>query len=274
MINRIIKCFEVQVSKNRNVCIVVTALLLLGATARAQQLSSSVVVLDPYFPGDTALSWKEVGQSVEGRPIYAVEFGDGSEITLVFGGFHGNEFTAVGLALLLCREMPDLVHLIDGHRIVIVPILNPDGYIRGTRANARGVDINRNFPTRNWGDVTLRKRDYPGPTPASEPETRVAVDLIQHYTPAKILSIHDPLYMNNYDGGQSEALARAMAAHNGYPVKGDIGYPTPGSFGTWAGVERVIPMVTLEIPPGDLQIRWEENRQAIIAAVCFPVRKP
>jgi protein MpaA len=56
-----------------------------------------------------------------------------------------------------------------------------------------------------------------------------------------------------------------MAIHNGYPIKGDIGYPTPGSFGTWAGIEKKIPMVTLEIESG--AHAWNRNREALFAAI-------
>ena len=72
---------------------------------------------------------------------------------------------------------------------------------------------------------------------------------------------------NNHDG-PGERLAEAMAGCNGYPVTGAIGYSTPGSFGTWAGEERHIATVTLELPSHRSPRRcWEENRSALLVGV-------
>lgn len=216
-------------------------------------------VRPPWFRGDPDVGWREIGRSVEGRPIYAAEFGDGPEVTLVFGGFHGDEKLGVDVVLAFCREVRWLP--LEGRKVVVVPILNPDGYVAGRRTNARRVDLNRNFPTRDWAGA--------GASPASEPEARVALDLVRRLRPAKIVSVHNPYRVNNWDGAQSEPLARAMADLNGYPSKGSIGYPTPGSFGTWAGKELGIATVTLEIPPGPFAARWRENKWALVAAVRY-----
>jgi len=72
------------------------------------------------------------------------------------------------------------------------------------------------------------------------------------YQPAKIISIHTLLRAINYDG-QAAELAKLMSKYNDYPVSKDIGYPTPGSFGTYAGIERNIPTTTLELPRGQFQ---------------------
>jgi len=216
--------------------------------------------------GDPSLPWQTIGTSLEGRPIQAAEFGTGSEVTLIFAGFHGNEKIGVTVAHALCRELDIHPSFLRGRRVVIVPILNPDGYARGRRTNAAGIDLNRNFPTRDWRSHVLH-----GPSPASEPETCVVMDLVDRLRPVKIISVHDPMRMNNYDGTHSRSLAQWMAEFNAYPVSGTIGYPTPGSFGTWAGVERRIAMVTLEIPNGDPNLRWRENRGALLAAIRHPV---
>jgi protein MpaA len=72
---------------------------------------------------------------------------------------------------------------------------------------------------------------------------------------------------NNYDG-PAEPLARRMAAANGYPIRASIGYPTPGSLGSWAGIDRHIPIITLELPAAAAAARcWEANREALLAAV-------
>jgi protein MpaA len=151
---------------------------------------------------------------------------------------------------------------------IIVPVVNPDGYARRRRRNAAGVDLNRNFPTANWAPGNKRSRFYAGPSPASEPETKAIVALVETMSPARIISIHSidkRRFCNNYDG-PARALATKMAARNNYPVTGSIGYPTPGSLGTWAGIERSIPVVTLELPSHRSPRQcWLENRDALVA---------
>jgi protein MpaA len=98
------------------------------------------------------------------------------------------------------------------------------------------------------------------------------VNLVERFRPAAIVSIHSidrSRECNNYDG-PGEELARAMGRINGYPVRGSIGYPTPGSLGTWAGIERGIPTVTLELPSHHSPKRcWQDNRDALLACSQF-----
>lgn len=227
-----------------------------------------------YMARFSHIEWVEIGRSVEDRPIYRTEFGSGDDVTLIFSCFHGGERSTPRMAF----ELADLLHrdpslIEEGKRVVIVPILNPDGFVRGTRNNARNVDLNRNYPTRNWGHQPKegRRVDF-GESPASEPETRVVLKLMAEVQPAKILSIHQPLHCNNPDGPAGMGLARLMAEHNGYPIEPYIGFPTPGSYGTWAGQELEIPMITLELPPGApdseaFDLMWADNREALLAVV-------
>lgn len=211
-----------------------------------------------------------VGESVEGRSIEAyMRPGPEGRTALVLGGFHGDEPKSVHVA----RELIGLlsydasVGLHTGW--VIVPVVNPDGLKRRRRRNAHFVDLNRNFPTQNWMLGSKRSRMYGGPEPASEPETRLVMSLVERHQPDCIVTIHTisgGRECNNFDG-PGEELARAMARHNGYPVTGSIGYPTPGSFGTWAGVERGIATITLELPASRSSVEcWADNRSALLAA--------
>lgn len=211
------------------------------------------------------IEWDTCGFSNEGRPIVLTEFGSGKETLIILGGFHGDEFSGVELvqrfADYLQMELPELPA-----RVVIVPVVNPDGLLRGTRVNARAVDVNRNFPTENWKAGSGSAGTNPGPSPASEAETRVVIALLEKYQPDRIVSVHAPLRMVNYDG-PAQALAEVMAGENDYPVSSDIGYPTPGSFGTYAGVEKQIPTITLELPEDELGNSWTANRDALTAAI-------
>jgi protein MpaA len=212
-----------------------------------------------------------LGTSVQQRPIILDTFGDGPVGTLVIGGIHGDETTSIVLA----RRLVDLLKTenlsgVDG-AVAIIPVANPDGFEAGKRTNARRVDLNRNFPAKNW--ATTRPGKYHGGTaPLSEQETLVLKNVVERLHPRRIVSIHSITrgrQCNNYDG-PGEALAKRMSAHNGYPVTANIGYPTPGSFGSWAGGDLQIPVITLELPrdlPADKA--WEQNREALLEAIQF-----
>jgi protein MpaA len=93
------------------------------------------------------------------------------------------------------------------------------------------------------------------------------VDLLQPVAIVAIHSITRGRQCNNFDG-PAEELARRMADKNGYPVRKSIGYPTPGSFGSWAGLDRQIPTITLELPHDqDGESAWSDNRDALLEFV-------
>ena len=94
---------------------------------------------------------------------------------------------------------------------------------------------------------THRKNEfYGGKSPASEIETKFVMDIIEEYQPKLILTLHAPFKIVNYDG-PAEKIAGKISKIIGYPLQASIGYPTPGSFGTYCGVERNIPTITLEL---------------------------
>jgi murein peptide amidase A len=212
----------------------------------------------------------EMGRSVEGRPLTLYLFGDdraSSGTTLILGGIHGNEPTAAGV----CRELVALLtaspDLWAGRSVAILPEANPDGLARKLRTNANLVDLNRNFSARNW-QKTRRSGFFGGDAPDSEPETQALVSLLDRLRPARIVSVHAMWQpCNNFDG-PAVALAGSMSEHNGYPVRASIGYPTPGSLGSYAGADRQIPTITLELPANHPTARsWNNNREALLAAI-------
>lgn len=187
---------------------------------------------------------------------------------VVFGGFHGDEPKSVRLVEALRDELTEFrPPLPNPARWILVPCVNPDGYERRTRRNARKVDLNRNFPTQNWTVGNPRSRMYGGPAPASEPETRAVIRLLESCRPGVIVTVHSiskNRYCNNYDGPGRE-LARRVSRCNRYPVTATIGYPTPGSFGHWSGHERRIPTITLELPTHhSFRQIWIDNRIALL----------
>ena len=209
-----------------------------------------------------------VGMSREGRPITCRSGGDpGVPCLLVLGGIHGDEPKGVTVARRLIDELDAKRR---DCRWAVVPVVNPDGYDRRRRRNANRVDINRNFPTDNWTLQPAHSRMYGGDAPASEPETQAVIDVVEAMSPTCIIALHsidNMRFCNNYDG-PAEALAGCLSQHNHYPVSASIGYPTPGSLGNWAGVERGLPMITLELPSHHSPKRcWDDNRPALLAAL-------
>ena len=125
--------------------------------------------------------------------------------------------------------------------VYYIPRLNSNT----SRKNKNGIDLNRNFPTKNW--VLGENNDYFGGLKSnSEPETKFLVDLLNENNFSEIITIHSPYKVVNYDG-PAENLAEIISSFLSYPISSDIGYPTPGSFGTYCGVERYIPTITIEI---------------------------
>ena len=194
------------------------------------------------------LGFAELGKSTEGRPIRGRRFGGQGVGLLVFGGIHGDESATVEASIALAS------HLMGGRLLAtpvwLLPAVNPDGVVRGSKNSARDVDLNRNFPALSF--TTAHAPGYfPGPAPLSEPETRVIADLLAREPIGAVVAVHAPFACINYDG-PAAAWAEAVATACGWPARGDIGYPTPGSLGSWLGIDRGVPVLTLELPPGPL----------------------
>ena len=169
---------------------------------------------------------------------------------LVFAGIHGEEAeTTMALSRAL-RQLPE-----PSPHCAVVLAANPDGLIRGTRGNARGVELNRNFSTHDWQPNPVPHRSTledpsdvmlsPGAEPGSEPETRALIALIDELKPEAVIALHAPLAC--IDDANCSPLAQWLAKRTGLPLVKDVGYPTPGSFGTW-GQERGLTVVTYELP--------------------------
>jgi protein MpaA len=186
------------------------------------------------------------GRSSQGRPLFARRFGDGAGPALVVvGGVHGDEPASVEAVLELCTW---LVQRPPARPVWVMPAMNPDGLHAQTKNSATDVDLNRNFPARNF--TTAHRSGYdPGPQPLSEPESQTLAALVDAEPVAGVIAVHAPFACVNYDG-PAEEWAAVVAAACGWPVRDDIGYATPGSLGSWLGRDRGWPVLTLELPAG------------------------
>ena len=165
---------------------------------------------------------------------------------LLMGGVHGDEPLGVHLAQqtlkLLEKDLRNKI-LVPW---VLIPCLNPDGYKNNTRVNGRGVDLNRNYPSKSWSPTAEKERYNPGPHPASEAETKAIVGLIEKTKPRLIIHCHswEPMVVCAGEPGLNDA--ERLSRSSGYIVKPEIGYPTPGSLSQFGWWDNKIPVICIE----------------------------
>jgi murein peptide amidase A len=173
----------------------------------------------------TAAERSVIGHSVQGRPIVSIRLGsENADVkVLVVGAVHGNERAGRRIARL---SIP--LGAPRGSEILVVPTLNPDGVAAGTRGNARGVDLNRNFP---FGWRPLEGGEYSGSRPLSEPESRAAHRLILRERPDVTIWFHQPFGLIDRPRGNPFAANR-FAQLIGLPLV-ELSGRYPGSASRW-----------------------------------------
>lgn len=212
------------------------------------------------------------GVSVNNTPILIKEYPPLKRRTplgkvLLVGGIHGDEYSSVSVVFKWLQTL-DQHHsgLFHWH---IVPLLNPDGLLQddSVRMNANGVDLNRNFPMPGWQNATeeywvqrtgRNPRRYPGPSPLSEPESGWLVNEIESFAPDVIVAVHAPHGVVDYDGPKDAPYKLGRLYLN---LLGTY----PGSLGNYAGIQKQIPVVTIELPyagimpsPGEISAIWRD----------------
>jgi len=189
----------------------------------------------------------KIKHSIPGVDFIEKESSNSSALNvLITGVFHGEEPQG---EYIIEKYLQDKDFNGIRNNMYFIPCLNPYGRKRNKRGNKNGVDLNRNFPTKDW-QLTSKDEFYSGRSPASEEETKFILELLDNVKPAVILTLHAPLKCVNFDGPASD-IAKKISKITGYPVQASIGYPTPGSFGTYCGIERNIPTITLEFDNQD-----------------------
>lgn len=224
----------------RQLPLIVAALVLLAAPA-----SAPAAVRIPTHV-------ERLGSSAQGRPINAVVrgFPSATRNVLVIGVVHGNEPAGLAIVRALRYAVPP-----PGVRYWLVAATNPDGLARGSRQNARGVDLNRNFPGTWLGGGHPWDVFYPGRVAGSEPETRAIMALVQRVRPNVTIWYHQHLgivvkgdtYHARQVGGRYAKLA-------GMPLRAYFTYH--GTASSWQ--VRVAPTsapLVVELPTGTLDAK-------------------
>ena len=206
------------------------------------------------------------GRSVEGDeiPCFRSENKARNYVYLV-AGTHGDEVEGVYVLQQLFDWLKDDEDV--SLPLIVLPILNVDGYRASTRVNSHGVDLNRNYPTKNWSPEAREKKYFPGEKALSEPENQFLEKLFQKFPPRIIISFHSWKPMLNFNG-DCEKVAQFLESYNSYPVVAEIeGHPTPGSLGEYGPEKYQAPVLTFECPllSEDVSLRkiWEENQQGL-----------
>lgn len=215
----------------------------------------------------TAVSeWQTIGNSVQGRPIRMRRLGNGPRKVIWIGGIHGDEPEGKVATEQLPQAFTD-AGLVSSVTLLLIEDLNPDGRAADTRGNANGVDLNRNFPA---DDFDSSNPDFGG-SPLSQPEALALHDLVVAQRPALVLVAHGWRGESfiNFDG-PADVIASSFAKLSGMTYKPSTALtdPTPGSLGTWVGIDLGIPILTVEYLRGsDSAADWDLSKTAILGAI-------
>lgn len=240
------------------------------------------------------------GDSVLGREIPAVMLDKGPDTVVIAAAFHGQEWITSLVALRLCADIAaawaeggtladlDIRRACAGRRVIWLPQVNPDGVeiaLHGSaaagrfaplvrrlggdkaglwQANARGVDINHNFPAgwnvlqqmeRAKGIDSPSPRQWGGPCPASEPETTALIHLCRRIRPRHVIALHtqgEEIYWTYGERTPKRArlMAQVMADASGYAVASPEGLASHGGFKDWFIEETGRPGFTIELGKG------------------------
>lgn len=200
---------------------------------------------------------REYGRSRGGLPLH-VQLPAAPVEGLLVAAQHGEEAETGLLARRLLERVPG-----DETRWAVVQVANPDGLLAGTRQNAAGVDLNRNFPCASWSaepsytfppgiDPDLRELpnrtscSSPGSEAGCEPETQALMALVRELRPKLVVDLHAPIELLLVREGVPPEPVELLARSADLPVHADLEVASPGAFDEWLQ-EQGIPAIVYEV---------------------------
>ena len=205
------------------------------------------------------------GVSVKHRRIKYTRLGNGQKVILLIASIHGNEKAGTPLLNKFCDYLKHNCNLLSGKTVIIVPIVNPDGFANDTRYNQNKIDLNRNFPADNRINSELN-----GSFPLSEPESWNLYRIVNKYKPARIITFHESLGCIDYDG-PAEDLAKRLADKCRLPAK-KLG-ARPGSLGSYVGLTLNTPIITVELTEEDSKKSakqlWNDYKDMLLETIDY-----
>ncbi len=242
-------------------------------TAEREINLQSLSVVAP-APKPIKVEKKVFGYSVKGNLIEGYEIGYGKEAILLMGAIHGNEVGSAYLLNRLVSEIKSNVKIISKNkRIIIIPVVNPDGYNIQQKFNANGVNLNLNFNTTGWANYGPQGT-YAGPKPFSEPESQIVKKIVERYRPIMMISYHTAGgIVSPEEGGPSAILGKWYAQKTGYEYYDDaaaaadnVDWNFPGTSTMWFTRTTGKPAITVELSQID-QGDWDINKTALMGIV-------
>jgi murein peptide amidase A len=215
------------------------------------------------------------GTSAEGIPLLAW-WPTRTPTRVVWAAIHGEE----SVTLQAARHLLQVVHA-DDSCAVVVPVLNPDGVLAGTRQNARGVDLNRNFPGASWQDApsptfwptsmvrTTERRTQlssPGTAGGSEPEVQAIMSLVERVQPELVIDLHTPLECIIALSDASIDVAEHLAEPTGLRIVRQLDAPTPGDSATWVEANGST-AITYEFELTPMPNLWVRHAEALVRCI-------
>ena len=235
-----------------------------------KDILASTAALTPSVKSEVEVTKKVFGYSAKGKPIEGYVIGSGENGLFLFGSIHGNEMGTADLLNRLVKEIkadPKLVG--NDMKIIILPIVNPDGYFdRIDKLNANEVNLNLNFDTTDWLQYGKDEGHWAGNKPFSEPESMVIKEIVENYKPKRMISYHSKGAIVNpeYNHESSLALALWYAEKTGYQFYGDGDWDYSGTATRWFKETTNNATITVELSD-HINNDWEINKAALLELV-------